>query len=60
MFNWNSVIAPFCVLALVARGYRLRGLVNFLVGDRDRDDVPGRNILENGPPIRTGAGTSVA
>jgi oligosaccharide repeat unit polymerase len=29
MFNWNSVIAQFCVFALIARGYRLRGFVSF-------------------------------
>jgi oligosaccharide repeat unit polymerase len=29
MFNWNSVIAPFCLCALIARGYRLRGFVSF-------------------------------
>jgi hypothetical protein len=31
MFNWNSVIAQFCVLALIARGYRLRGFVSFIL-----------------------------
>lgn len=31
MFNWNSVIAPFCVLALIARGHRLRGFVSFIL-----------------------------
>src|SRR5438309_1268526 len=29
MFNWNSVIAQFCLFALIARGYRLRRFLDF-------------------------------
>lgn len=31
MFNWNSVAAPFCLLALLARGRRIRGIFNVIL-----------------------------
>ncbi len=31
MFNWNAVIGPFCLLAMIARGYKVRGKLNYFL-----------------------------